>query len=44
MNAEKRYEIFRRLAIVIPEPKTELNHNSVFELLIAVIYVCPSDR
>lgn len=37
MNAEKRYEIFRRLAIVIPEPKTELNHNSVFELLIAVI-------
>lgn len=37
MNAEKRYEIFRRLAIAIPEPKTELNHNSVFELLIAVI-------
>jgi len=37
MNAEKRTEIFRRLAIAIPEPKTELNHNSVFELLIAVI-------
>ena len=37
MNAEKRYEIFRRLAIAIPEPKTELNHKSVFELLIAVI-------
>jgi endonuclease-3 len=37
MNAEKRYEIFRRLAIAIPEPKTELKHNSVFELLIAVI-------
>ena len=37
MNAEKRYEIFRRLAIDIPEPKTELNHQSVFELLIAVI-------
>ena len=37
MNAEKRYEIFRRLAIAIPEPKTELYHTSVFELLIAVI-------
>ena len=37
MNAGKRYEIFRRLAMTIPEPKTELNHNSVFELLIAVI-------
>ena len=37
MNAEKCYEIFRRLAIDIPEPKTELNHQSVFELLIAVI-------
>ncbi len=36
-NAEKRFEIFRRLAIAIPEPKTELHHNSVFELLIAVI-------
>lgn len=37
MNAGKRYEIFRRLAIAIPEPKTELHHSSVFELLIAVI-------
>ena len=37
MNAEKRYEIFRRLAIAIPEPTTELNHNSIFELLVAVI-------
>ena len=37
MNAEKRYELFRRLAIAIPEPTTELNHNSVFELLVAVI-------
>ena len=36
-NAEKRYEIFRRLAIAIPEPTTELNHSSVFELLVAVI-------
>ena len=37
MNAEKRYEIFRRLAIAIPKPTTELHHNSVFELLVAVI-------
>jgi endonuclease-3 len=37
LNAEKRFEIFRRLAIAIPEPKTELHHDSVFELLIAVI-------
>ena len=37
LNAEKRFEIFRRLSIAIPEPKTELHHNSVFELLIAVI-------
>ena len=37
MNAEKRYELFRRLAIAIPEPTTELNHSSVFELLVAVI-------
>lgn len=37
LNAEKRFEIFRRLSTAIPEPKTELHHNSVFELLIAVI-------
>jgi len=37
MNKEKSEEIFRRLSIAIPVPKTELNHNSVFELLIAVI-------
>ena len=37
MNAEKRYEIFRRLSIAIPEPATELVHGSTFELLIAVI-------
>ena len=37
MNAEKRYEIFRRLSIAIPDPKTELTHGSTFELLIAVI-------
>lgn len=37
MNAHKRTEIFRRLSVAIPNPTTELNHNSTFELLIAVI-------
>lgn len=37
MNAERRREIFRRLSISIPNPTTELKHNSIFELLIAVI-------
>ncbi|CAG0993385.1 Endonuclease III [Methylophilaceae bacterium] len=37
MNAEKRHEIFRRLSIAIPEPTTELVHQTTFELLIAVI-------
>ncbi len=37
MNAEKRYEIFKRLSIAIPQPTTELAHDSIFELLIAVI-------
>jgi endonuclease III len=37
MNAEKREAIFQRLSIAIPSPTTELEHNSTFELLIAVI-------
>lgn len=37
MNAEKRLKIFQRLSVAIPNPSTELNHNSTFELLIAVI-------
>jgi endonuclease III len=37
MNAEKRFEIFKRLAAVTPNPSTELEYNSTFELLIAVI-------
>lgn len=37
MNAEKRQEIFRRLSVAIPDPTTELIHESTFELLIAVI-------
>ena len=37
MNAANREEIFSRLKLAIPEPKTELVHASTFELLIAVI-------
>ncbi len=37
MNNTKRFEIFERLSKAIPEPETELNYSSVFELLIAVI-------
>ncbi|GMR01249.1 MAG: endonuclease III [Gammaproteobacteria bacterium] len=37
MNKKKRFEIFSRLQKDNPEPTTELNFNSTFELLIAVI-------
>ena len=37
MNKDKRLEIFSRLAVAIPDPETELNYNSTFELLIAVV-------
>ncbi len=37
MNADKRFEIFKRLAAAIPNPSTELEYSSTFELLIAVI-------
>jgi len=37
MNADKRREIFRRLAAANPHPTTELVHRSPFELLVAVI-------
>jgi endonuclease-3 len=37
MNSEKRFEIFKRLSLAIPNPSTELEHSSPFELLIAVI-------
>lgn len=37
MNARKRHEFFARLKATIPEPTTELEYGSVFELLIAVI-------
>lgn len=37
MNAAKRHEIYERLAAAMPEPTTELNYRSPFELLVAVI-------
>jgi len=37
MNAAKRAQIFERLQQANPAPTTELNYNSAFELLIAVI-------
>ncbi len=37
MNKQKRIEIFTRLQKDNPEPKTELNYQNSFELLIAVI-------
>ena len=37
MNATKRRKIYERLAAAIPEPTTELNYSSPFELLVAVV-------
>src|SRR5690606_18703568 len=37
MNAQKRYEIFSRLREDNPNPQTELEYSSTFELLIAVL-------
>jgi endonuclease-3 len=37
MNQQKRQAIFDRLAEAIPEPTTELNYSTPFELLIAVV-------
>ncbi len=37
MNAAKRLELFQCLSAAISNPTTELNYNSTFELLIAVI-------
>ena len=37
MNQQKRLAIFDRLAAAMPEPTTELNYDSDFELLIAVV-------
>lgn len=37
MNRDKRYEIFRRLREATPAPTTELQYDSSFELLVAVM-------
>ena len=37
MNKEKRYEIMRRLAAERPNPKSELNYTTPYELLVAVV-------
>ncbi len=37
MNADKRRQIFDRLATAIPDPTTELNYTNPFELLVAVV-------
>ncbi len=37
MNAEKRLAIFDRLAAAMPEPTTELDYTTDFELLVAVV-------
>lgn len=37
MNASKRHEMFRRLQVANPHPTTELEYNTPFELLIAVM-------
>lgn len=37
MNEQKRFEIFKRLSVSIPNPSTELKHSSTFELLVSVI-------
>ncbi|RBP85682.1 endonuclease III [Marinomonas rhizomae] len=38
MNKDKRYEIFSRLRAENPNPVTELEYSSPFELLIAVLF------
>jgi endonuclease-3 len=37
MSPAKREEFFRRLAAAIPEPKSELEHTTPYELLVAVV-------
>jgi endonuclease-3 len=37
MNAEIRHEIFRRLAKAIPSPQTELEYETPYQLLVAVV-------
>jgi len=37
MTPAKREEIYKRLAKAIPEPKSELEHTTPYELLVAVV-------
>ncbi len=37
MKLDARTEFFRRLQVITPDPTTELNYDSIFELLVAVI-------
>ena len=37
MNPEKRREIFRRFRQANPDPKTELNYRTPYELLVSVV-------
>ncbi len=37
MNPKKRHEIFKRLKEATPNPKTELDYRTPFELLVAVV-------
>jgi endonuclease-3 len=37
MNKQTRLEMFDRLAVAIPDPETELQYSTPFELLIAVV-------
>lgn len=37
MNKDKRYEIMKRLAAIRPNPKSELEYASPYELLVAVV-------
>ncbi|HYC35127.1 MAG TPA: endonuclease III [Usitatibacter sp.] len=37
MSPAKREEIYRRLAAVMPDPKSELEHTTPYELLVAVV-------
>jgi endonuclease III len=37
MSPAKRLELFRRLRAAMPDPKSELEHSSPYELLVAVI-------
>ena len=37
MNQQKRQAIFDRLSEATPEPTTELNYSTPFELLVAVV-------